>query len=223
MEASAGKSPASAGSPTSSAMASPPRLSDEEVRVARFSSAALLLGSGIVAIYSVFTVWWKFTATGLNTQYFPGPSFKTNGTFHSYASVGLGPVGGLFDAILALGIVAGILLLVAGAILFLAAARRRASESRVPAGLGIAGTVLEAVSLVVPVAMLPWAFHDSSAGSTYCSAWTGASPCSMVWGSGTQGGIGYNFVLADGWIIMTGALALGVLGLVIWRLGRSPP
>ncbi len=69
---------------------------------------------------------------------------------------------------------------------------------------------------------MPWAIRDSSAGSAFCGAWTISSPCKSFWGSGYVGGVDLTFVAADGWIIMIGALALGVLGIVIWRLGRNP-
>jgi hypothetical protein len=202
-------------------MSSTPMLSEEEIRVARFAGSTLQLASGILAILSVFTVWWTLTATGVNTQYFPGPSYKSNGTFHSYASAGFGPVGGFFDAILILGIVAGAVVLVGAGLMLVATARRRTPSSGRMAGLVIAGVVIEAVTVGVPAFLLPWAFHDSSAGTAFCSGWTGVSPCSRAWGSGTHAALGYSFILADGWIIMIGALALGVLGLVIWRLGRN--
>jgi hypothetical protein len=190
--------------------------------VARYTSSALMIVSGLLAIGSVFTVWWVLSGTGVNQGFFPGSSYKLNGTFHTYASAGYGPVGGLYDAILVLGIVGGILALAAGVLLAVATFRHRPPMSMKLPGLGLAGLVLEALAVAIAPLLTPWAIHDSSAGKAYCAAWTGTAPCSRFWGSGSYGGVSLNFVGADGWIIMIGALALAVLGLVIWRLGRNP-
>jgi hypothetical protein len=202
---------------------SKPRLSDEETSIARFGAAGLQVLSGVLAILSVFIVWWIDTAAnGTLVQDFPGSSFKTNATSSTYASAGYGQVGGLFEAILVLGIVGGILLLVGGILMLVSTARRRNPQNRRMAGLVIAGIVLLAAGVVAGPVMLPWAVHASSAGSSYCSGWTGTSPCNYDWGSGTHSGVGYRFVMANGWIAMIIAMSLSILGIVIWRLGRNP-
>ncbi len=191
--------------------------------MARYATAGLAMASGIAALVSLLAYWWLWTGTGTNIAFFPGPSFRTNGTFSSYSSAGLGQVGGIFDAILALGVVAGILLLVGGGWMGALTYRHRATASRTPAWLVVSGVVLEAVTVLVAVLLVPWAYNASSGGSAYCSGWTGPySPCKYFWGTGHAGGIGITFVGADGWILMVGALALGLVGLLLWRFGRNP-
>ncbi len=199
----------------------PPRLSDEEVTLARFASAALEFVGGILAIYSVFTVWFYMAGGGVATQFFPGTSFKTNGTWSTYASSLLGPVGGLYLAVLVLGIVGGAALLAGGLLTLIEAARRRPATSRRNVGTAIAGAVVMAAAWVVAPALQPWALHDSSGFA--CSTWSGTSPCSLPWGPGKIGAVGYTFYMADGWIIMLGALTLATIGLVIGRLGKNAP
>ncbi len=58
MTSSESESSPSPSSPTSPAMSMPPALSDEEVAVARFTSSGLLIGSGILAIFSIFAYWF---------------------------------------------------------------------------------------------------------------------------------------------------------------------
>ncbi len=223
MSTAANDNPSSPSVPGPAYASSPARLSEEELAVARYATAGLALLSGIVALGSLFTYWWLWTGAGTNIAFFPGPSFRTNGTFSSYASAGLGQVGGVFDAILALGAVAGLLLLVGGGWLLWTSVRHRPAPSRLPAGLTVAGVVLEAVSVFVAVLLVPWSFNASSGGSAYCAGWSGPySPCKYFWGTGHAGGVGITFVGADGWIVMVGALALGVVGLLIWRYGRNP-
>ncbi len=212
----------SAGGPNSPAMSSTPRLSEEEIGVARFAAAGLVLVSGILALYSIFSYWWLINGTGVNVAFFPGASMRSNGTFSTYASAGLGPVGGVYEAILVLAIVAGILAIVGGGLSLLMAIRHRKPQNMRLAGVALVGVVVEGITVAIAAAMTPWALNDSGGTPSYCSGWTQGSPCSSFWGTGTYGGVGLTFVGADGWIIMIGALALGVLGLVIWRLGRNP-
>ncbi len=197
-----------------------PRLSDEEVVVARFASCSLQIVGGILAIFSVFTVWFYLSGGGVATQFYPGASFKANGKFMTYASQGLGPVGGLYDAILVLGVVGGALLLVGGALLLLEAVHRRPARPSRNTWIALSGVAVMAFAWVIAPGLQPWALHDSTA--TACSGWTGTSPCSLPWGSGSQMGVSYTFFMADGWIIMLGALTLATVGLVIGYLGRNP-
>jgi len=203
-------------------MSSKSRLSDEEIAIARYATSALLIVSGILAIVSVSMYWWLVTGTGVNTAYFPGASYRANGTFITYASAGFGPVGAIFEAVLVLAIVAGALLIIGGALKVVSTIRHREPHSLRLPGLAIAGVVLEGLAALIAPAMVPWATKYSSAGSAYCGGWTVGSPCSSYWGSGFYGGVSLRFVAADGWIMMIGALAVGVLGLVVWYLGRNP-
>ncbi len=212
------------GGPNSSAMSSKPRLSEEEIGVARYTAAGLVLASGILALYSIFSYWWLISGfpTGTGVAFFPGASLRNNGTFSTYASAGLGPVGGVYEAILVLAIVAGVLAIVGGALALLMTARHRKPQNMRIGGLILAGVVIEGITVAIAPAMTPWALNDSGGTPSFCSGWTEGSPCSSFWGTGTYGGAGLTFVGADGWIIMIGALALGVLGVVIWALGRNP-
>lgn len=215
---SAGENQASAGRPTSSES---PRLSDEEISVARFVSSGLGAVAGALGIWSIFMVWWYSSAgsTATTTQLFPDFYLKLGGVDAKYAAVGLGPVGGLFDAVFALVIVGGVVLLAGSLFTLLDAVRHRPARGRMNVGLALAGTVVMAVAWVVAPAMLPWALGDSA--SSYCTGWTGNSPCHIPWGPGSQGGFSYTFFMADGWIVMLGALAIATIGLVIGYLGKN--
>lgn len=216
---SAGVHPSGSGPQPPSGTTTAPRLSDEEVTLARFASAGLETVAGILAIYSVFTVWWYEAGGGVATQFFPGASYKANGAWATYASSGWGPIGGLYLAVLVLGIVGGAALLAGGALGLANAVRRRGADSGRIVGLAVAGLVVMAAAWVVAPAMQPWAMHDSSAYP--CSGWSGTSPCSLPWGPGKLLGVGYTFYMADGWIIMLGAMALATIGLVTGRLGKN--
>jgi hypothetical protein len=218
MGMSAGENQASAGRPSSTES---PRLSDEEITVARFASAGLGAIAGILAIWSVFTVWWYSSggSTATTTQLFPDFYLKQGGSVVKYAAVGLGPVGGLFDAVFALAVVGGIVLLAGSALTLADAVRRRPAKGRMNVGLALAGTVIMAVAWVAAPSMLPWAFGRSA--SSYCAGWTGNSPCHIPWGPGSQAAVSYTFFMADGWIIMLGALTVATIGLVIGHLGKN--
>lgn len=213
----AGPSTGNAARPSTEA----PRLSDEEITLARFASSGLEVVAGILAIVSVFTVWWYSTGGGVALQYFPGTQYKTNGVLSGYAVNGLGPVGGLFEAVFVLGIVGGAVLIVGGGLTLADAVRRRATKGRRNVGIAIAGTAVMAAAWVFAPGLLPWALQHSAAG--YCANWTGTSPCHLPWGPGKQGVTPYTFFMADGWIIMLGALVLSTVGLVIGRLGKNEP
>jgi hypothetical protein len=222
MTSSTADSTASSSGSNSPAMGARPRLSEEEVSIGRYVASILLLVSGALAIFSIFSYWWLFSGTSTNIGFFPGASYRTNGTWNTYASQGFGQVGGVFEAILVLAIAAGIVLIIGGGWVAFETFRKRQPQSKKPIALGLAGLVLEAVTVLIAPALAPWALDHSSASSTYCGAWTSGSPCSSFWGAGFDSGTFLRFVAADGWIIMIGALALSVLGIVVWRLARNP-
>jgi len=216
----ASMSDSSAGRAGMAAKVPPPQLTAEEITVGRYASAALWLIAGILAVYSVFAVWWYSSGTGVTTQFYPGTMYKLNGTWSSYTASGLGPFEGLYLAILVLGIVGGALLIVAGVLRARNVAMNRPPSSRRNVWMAIAGTALNAGAWIAGVAMVPWLFGQSS--SQWCSNWSGTSACSIPWGSGTHNGVSLTWFTADGWVIMLGALTLAIIGLVTGRLSRNP-
>ncbi len=223
MRASPSQAAGSAGQTTGAPGSVAPRLSNEEVRIAKFAGSALAVAAGILSILSVFATWWIATTGGVSTSFYPGLRYKAAGTWYTYASTGFGQVGGLFLAVLVLGIVAGILLLIAGGLMFVEALGKRSLSAGRIAGLAVAGIVLEVAAAAAAPGLQPWAIRTSSGGSTFCSGWTGTSPCNAFWGSGSHGAASFTFVGADGWIVMIGAMFLAILGLAIRYLGRNPP
>jgi hypothetical protein len=220
MAPSAGTTPSSAGSPTSPGGIPSPKLSSEEISLARYATYGLELLSGILAIISMFAYWWLMTGTGTNIAFFPGTQIRFDGTFSAYASAGMGQVEGVYLAVLVFGVVGGITLVASGALSAVMTYRHK-PESGMLFGLGIIGIVLEALAVAVAPLMSPWALNASSGGSSFCSMWTSGSPCSTFWGTGFYNGVSTNFVAGDGWILMVGALVLSIIAFSVWAFARN--
>jgi hypothetical protein len=193
----------------------------------RMAAAALILVGGILALVSAFTAWWSLSFSGSSISFFPGSSYTGSGFFGSqtvtYASGGIGPVGGLYEAILALVIIAGILGIVAGLLGLVAAmGRLPAHRHGMVKGLAIAAIVLALVAVILAPAVQPWAFHDSSNnGSCSGLGLNGSSPCGAFWGSASSHGFTVTWGAADGWYLALVAFVLTLVGFVLWRSNRN--
>jgi hypothetical protein len=182
-------------------------------------AASLLMVGGALALFSAFTAWWVLSGGDLRITLFPGSSYEitlAGQTKHySYAGAGLGPVGGIYEAVLALAIVAGILAMLAG-VLGLASSYRDLKSPRpgTIGGLAAAVAVILLVALILPVAAQPWGFRDASGGG--CSGSSGSSYCSSFWGSNGSGGARLTWGASTGWFLTLGGLTLALIGIVLW-------
>ncbi len=193
----------------------------------RMAASGLLLVGGILALVSAFTAWWTLSFSGSSISFLPGSSYTGSGYFGSqtqtYANGGIGPVGGLYEAILVLVINAGILGIVAGLLGFVAGmGRLPASRHGMIKGLAIATIVLALIAVILAPAVQPWAFHDS-ANNGSCSGLglNGSSPCGAFWGSASSHGFPVSWGAADGWFLALVAFVLTLVGFVLWRSNRN--
>ncbi len=187
----------------------------------RSVSAVLFLVAGVCAIASAFVAWWSYTFNGFTMLFLPGASWTWSAgsitSTQSFASTGLGPVGSLYEAILALAIIAGLLGIVAGSLgLASVLGRRKEPRRGVVEGLVITTVVLLGAAAVLAPAIQPWAINDSTNHSR-CNGLNGTSPCSSFWGS--QSGVSWG--PAIGWYLAATGLALTILGLWLWGSGRT--
>jgi hypothetical protein len=214
--------------PTSATPASPPPTAPmAPSRNGRnVAAGALLLVGGILSFVSAFMAWWTISRSPLSISFLPGQSFTSSAsgttmTFN-YASEGLGPIGGLYLAILALAIVIGILAVVGGLLGLVGGLGRLPSRRHgMVRGLALGALILAIVAVALAPAMQPWAFHDSSInGANSCTTYFGnnsTSPCNSFWGS--SGPLSWG--AAAGWYLMLGALVLSLVGLILWRSMRA--
>jgi hypothetical protein len=190
------------------------------------ASGALALVGGVLALTSAFFAWWSISGGGATISFFPGSSatasFGGVSMTQTYASVGLGQVGGLYEAIFALAIVGGILAIVAG-IVGMAGGAGRIGTKRIGTGKGlvIAAIVLIVVAVALGPAMQPWALNQGNGHSTTCGSGNGTTPCSAYWGSQTNGGVTATWGAAAGWYLALVGLILGIVGLVLWWSARK--
>lgn len=192
----------------------------------QIASAALFLVGGILALVSAFVAWFSLSQSGATISFLPGSSFTVSGSgmtlTENYASFGIGPVGGLYLAILALAIIAGVLALVAGILgMVVAMGRMPAKRGGMVKGLVIGAVVLALVAVVIAPAVQPWAVNDSGSKGSSCSGYNGTSPCNSFWGSGTVGGASTSWGASTGWYLALVTVILAIVGLVLWRPARG--
>jgi multidrug efflux pump subunit AcrB len=176
-------------------------------------------------LVSAFTAWWALSVGGLTVSFLPGSSASSSegGTTitETYAHIGIGTVGGMYEAILALAIIAGALAIVAG-LLGLVAGFGRLPQNRqgIVRGLVIAAIVVALVAVVLAPAMQPWAIKDSG-NKAPCSGFNGTSPCNAFWGSVSANGTTNSWGAATGWYLALAGSILAIVGLVLWGPGRA--
>jgi hypothetical protein len=185
------------------------------------AAGVLLLIGGILSFVSGFVAWWTLSESGGTISFLPGQNASFSGfgqtMTESYASFGLGQVGGLYLAILALAIVVGILAIVGGLLGLVGGMGRLPSRRQgMVRGLAIAALVLAIVAVAAAPAVQPWAIHTASSGAN-CSGFNSSSPCSSFWGS-ESGGTSWG--ASTGWYLMIGTLVLSLVGLILWRSMR---
>jgi hypothetical protein len=186
------------------------------------AAGGLFLLGGTLSLTSTVLAWWSLRNPG-GTVSFYTYNIQTSGNgasnSSSYAAAGLGHVGGMYDAILALVVIAGILGVVAG-LISLRNGMGRGSPSRkgTVKRLAIATLVLALFAVALAPAMQPWVLHQTPGN---CGGMSAPTPCASFWGSETVLGNSYSWGAAAGWYLALGALIVVVMGVILWALGRD--
>jgi len=193
----------------------------------RLVSALLTLIAGVLSGISATLAWWTDSFGSGNIHFLPGGSLTGSGVggtvTASYASVGFGPVGALYEFVLAAALTLLVLALITGALAVFGSLNRIPSLNRKGTVRGLVITVLLislAVTVIVPTVQ-PYTLSKSSGG---CAAgWSPQSPCSSFWGAGTQSGTSYTWGADAGFYLMVATVVLLVAALVYWVRAWSEP
>jgi hypothetical protein len=206
-------------------------LVEVRIQIRRLIASFIILAAGICAGISTLSPWWTLTVSGGtitgSLSFLPGNSYTSsaNGSTASflYANQGLGPVGVLYEGILALAIVLMILALLA-AFIGIAASLGRISNATRYYTIRNLVIVLIIISLflviIVPV-LQPTLFHNSNP-SGICMANGGVqTPCNSFWGSVTSDGEKLNWGSDVGWYLAIATVVLLFVGTFVWRSAYS--
>jgi len=200
------------------------------VSVGRTIAAVLVLVAGILAAVSTFVSWWTISESGGpggTLSFLPGGNLQAIGSGStesiSYASVQLGPVGALYEAVLALAIVIACLALIVGVLLLLAAMGKIQNPARYTTLRNlILVALVVSLFLIVIVPSLQGTLirHSGSTGTSICTL-TGNStnPCNDFWGSSGS----YTWGADAGWYLALSATVLLAVALFLWRSARAAP
>jgi hypothetical protein len=192
----------------------------------RFSCGILALVAGVLAGASTGVAWWTDYQSSVYINFLPGGSLMGGGgsgtVTATYASLGLGPVGALYEAVLAMALAVTVLALLAGILgVFGSLGKLRSPKhnGRIR-GLLIVVLIVALVSVVlVPIAQ-PYALSQSSGG---CSGFGSESPCNTFWGAGATGGTGSSWGANAGYYLTVASVVLLLAGLVLWILAWRTP
>lgn len=198
----------------------------------RLTASTLAIVAGIVTGVSMLTAWWSAslaTADGvLTVSFLPGDSLTASGQGYSgsatYSSLGWGQVGGLYEGILAFGIVAMILSFIGGVLgLLWSFGKLRGPSKGYSAQMLMVGVVIVSLAIVVLVPVVqPATLSNNSNGTCQASAGSG-SPCSSFWGSVTDPNGTSTWGADVGWYLEVGAIVLLIAASVAWELSRNEP
>lgn len=189
----------------------------------QLASAILVLTGGALGLLSAYSAWWSYSYNAFTISFFPGSLFYesvgSGGSTQSFTSNGLAPLGDLYEAILVLTIIGGVLGLVAGALGIAAVlGHDRIGRYRTVRRLAVAMILVVTAAAVLAPAAQPWAWSEST-NTSRCGGLNGTTPCNSFWGShlgATWGG-------TTGWYLALSAIVLAILGLLLWRIGRANP
>lgn len=195
----------------------------------RFVTAILLFVSGVLSAVSTAVSWWTINQTGTNpaTIYFlPGSSLRGSSGSASvtatYAAAQLGPVGGLYDAILAIAIAVACLAVIAGVLVLLSSLGRVRNPARYSTFRGLIVAVLVVclfLVIVVPTTQGAVIRQSGGTGSGLCTLDNSSTnPCTAFWGSSSASGNSVTWGADAGWYLLLAATVLVAVGLY---LGRS--
>jgi len=197
----------------------------------RFLASVLAMVAGTLSGVSMLSAWWSLSlSTGghhYTLSFLPGnaltASVDQSPASGTYASVGLGQVGGLYEAVLAFGIVVTLLSIVAGIVGLLWTFGTLCGPSRGSAFEML--TIGLAIVSVGAIALVPLVQPSALASGSFipCSSSGGGSPCNSFWGT-ISGPNGTGTWGADaGWYLEIGAIALLLGAFVQWLTSRDEP
>ncbi len=196
----------------------------------RLYASIVFLAAAVCAGVSLVTAWWSIAGSGggpsVALEFLPGNSLigtlGTSTETATYSSSGLGPVGNLYQAILAIGLIILFGTLLVGALSFAGAAGKIRNPRTHGAVRGVVlGMVIVSIATVVAVPIAqPVAFHDSS--TSLCSS-SGSSPCDSFWGSRSNASESVGWGADLGWYLEIGTVALLVAGLLLWARAINEP
>lgn len=201
------------------------------INVKRASAGGLLFIAGAIALVAAAIPWWSLsggggTFTASSVHFLPGDSYTASsggstGSL-SYASQGIGPVGALYEGILAVTIVVGGLALLGAILATVGALGRIRNPSRFASirNLTILAVVLEIGLVVVVPIVQPIAFHASSPPSGCSTAGGVGTPCKSFWGSVQSGGATVTWGADAGWYVSVAAVVFLLAAAVVWIASR---
>jgi hypothetical protein len=196
-------------------------------------AGVLLFGAAALEAVSAALPWWSthssFPMGTSWTDIYPGGSFTMDSPLGrstaSLASAGLGPLGGLYEAVLYLAVILAVFAAIAGLIAVLSGSGRAAGRE---AGLTVFRlTVLELLIGGATVAMValaqPPLFSRADPGGI-CGMFSSASSfCNSFWGQGTAGTTDISWAPGLGWYLPIAAFATLAGALFLWRAARREP
>jgi len=200
----------------------------------RLMVAAIAFAGAVLSGLALVCSWWTISVSGSggsgSLSFLPGDSLT--GSFaggssvtQTYASNGLGPVGGLYEGVLAGAIIALVLGLVAGLLALLVSFgkirnAKRYSTIRNLLALGLLAVLILAV--VVP-SLQPTLFSNSNP-SSLCSSTLGTkTPCNSFWGSINGNGETITWGSDVGWYLAVSSAVLLFAALILWIASRRDP
>ncbi len=170
--------------------------------------------------------WWSDSFPSSIVYFLPGGSLTGSGSSGTatatYASVGFGPVGALYESVLAMALAVTVLTLIGGSVGVVAAwgKIRNPRGKGMLRGLIISGLVVALASLIIVPPLQPYTLSQSSGG---CSGYGSESPCNSFWGAGATGGVSSSWGANLGFYLMAAAAILLVVSLLFWIRAWSSP
>jgi hypothetical protein len=193
--------------------------------------SALVLIAAVALFVSMALSWFGASVEGHGRaavmSYYPGNQAMmqgANGTGSSwatYVSLGLIHVGELYQALLVVGLLAGLVALFVAGLGFARAAgvqRFPASSRFFQLSFFILFGLTAALVIVVPVV------QPSAYNADFSSTGCGNTPnfCTSVWGSQTVGGVTLSWGMDVGWYVGLFALGLLAIALIVLLMNRRP-
>lgn len=196
----------------------------------RLAASVLAVIAGICSGISTISSWYTISVSGSGVsealEFQPGDSLSAsaNGASASatYASQGLGQVGGLYEGVLVFGIVVMALSLIVGAVGLLWTFGKLRTNSKGRAFQSWASClVVVALVAVLLVPLVQPALLRNDPGSVCPNQSQINTPCNAFWGSASSGGVSLTWGADAGWYLEIATVVLLVAAAVAWWLSRT--
>ncbi len=201
---------------------------------ARLTASTLLLFAAILLAASMALSWWGASASGGGHAtvlgFLPGADYRaqtgSNLSYPSYVSAGLVHVGQLYEAVLAVGVVATVAGFVAMLLSYLGALNAFKTRRFQPITF-LFGFIAFVGAAALPAAVAggqPGAFNaDSTSGFGGAGCGASPNPCTSFWNSISTGGVTVSWGADVGWYLSVIAAVLLLVGLLIlWNKRKMP-